>query len=144
MAIPLQSVSNPEVVRIPLANASGGTATDTLIICTGIAVFDFSSGAFGTSRDTLIFAIPDENGSPLSVAPARLVNSAATASPSSFKPGAGETLFAVDRVDITQSDAEEGQIFLNADLVVGGIASLFRIAYQVNLLVRVDAGPPLS
>jgi hypothetical protein len=144
MTLAVQTVSNPEVLRIPLASTTGGAATDTLLICTGIAVFDFSSGTFGTNKNTLIFALPDENGSPLSIAPARLVNSAATASPSSFKPGAGETLFAVDRVDISQSDAEEGQIFLNADLVVGGIAALFRIAYQVNLLVRANSSPPGS
>ena len=143
MTLAVQTVSNPEVIRIPLASTTGRAATDTLIICTGTAVFNFGSNVGETRRDTLVFAIPDENGSPLNISPARLINSAATASLSSINSKTFGNLFAVDRVDITQSDAEEGQIFLNTDLAVSNDGNFFRVAYQVNLLVRADSSPPI-
>ena len=106
----------------------------TLFICTGIVRCDF--GPFdGSRRDDLQFAVPDENGSSLSISPNLLLNSAATVSLASIvESNNDQGTFAVDVVDILQSDAEEGQIFVKANLFVSDGLRINRVAYQVNLL----------
>ncbi len=134
MTVNAQEIANPEVMRIPVAHTPGGPATDTLFICTGIVRCDF--GPFdGGRRDDLLFTVPDENGSPLSISPNLLLNSAATVSLASIvEVNNDQGTFAVDVVDILQSDAEEGQIFVKANLFVSDQLEIYRVAYQVNLL----------
>lgn len=135
MTVNAQEIANPEVMRIPVARNPGGPTTDTLIICTGIARCDF--GPFGGGRrDDLVFPVPDENGTPLRISPNLLLNSAATVSLASIVESDNDQgTFAVDVVDIFQSDAEEGQVFVKANLFVSDGLRINRVAFQINLLV---------
>jgi hypothetical protein len=142
MTVSVQDVVNPEVMRIPLASTSGAAATDTLIICTGHATFAFHEQGANSLKDTLIFAIPDEHGSPLSISPAVLVNSAATASLAGINGTGRGDVFDVFSAEITRSDTEEDQLFLNVGLQLQGDGGIFRVGYQVNLLTR--ATPPIQ
>jgi hypothetical protein len=130
MTASVRNMFNPEVMRIPVLQAPQDPIMNTLIICTGIAECLFEG------RDTIVFPVPDENSSPLVIRPNLLLNSAATVALASISEVDNDQgTFAVDRVDITQSDTEEGQIFVNTDLFTSGGLRLNRVVFQVNLLV---------
>ena len=134
MTIKAKGIANPEVMRIPVAHTPGGPATDTLFICTGNVLCDF--GPFdGGGEDDLEFWVPDEDGSPLSINPNTLLNSAATVSLAGIvEDNNDQGAFAVNAVDILQSDAGPGQILVQANLFVTDGLRISRVAYQVNLV----------
>lgn len=131
-------IAKPEVIHVAVARTPGGPTTDTLIICTGTAVFTFV-GSSNIRRDTLEVTIADEDGSPLNVTTyvpgGSILHLAGTASLASINGG---RTMAVDEVEFRLSDPEEGQLFLEAKLAADDGSTVSRIAYQVNIIV----GPP--
>jgi hypothetical protein len=138
VTISSHDIANPEVIHVAVARTPGGPTTDTLLICTGIAVCNFV-GSGDIRRDTLEFPVPGEDGNPLNVTAivpgGSILHLAATASLASIN--GGNTL-AVDAVDLRLSDPEEGLLFLEVNLAASGGNTVNRVAYQVNIIV----GPP--
>src|SRR5712691_7132242 len=108
--------ANPEVVEVFVAPTSGAPVTDKLLICTGVAILDppFGSNIGELRRDTLVFTLPAEHAedgrTPLSVSPGHIVHTAATVTLASIGSTSTGGVLAVDRVELTLSDPEEGLI----------------------------------
>jgi hypothetical protein len=73
------TINNPEVVLVFVSRVPCGPTTDALFICTGTAVFDFTSNN-GPRTDVLEFPVPDGDGSPLTIPQRALIDSAAVVS----------------------------------------------------------------
>lgn len=144
MTLKAPTFANPEVIEMFVAPRSGAPATDKLVICTGIAILDppFGSNIDEIRRDTLVFTIPAEHAedgqTPFRVAPGHVVHAAATVTLADIGPTSVGGQLAVDRVELTFSDPEEGLIFVNADLVTQNNGHILRVGYEVNLVVRFD------
>jgi hypothetical protein len=137
MPIALQKINNPEVVDVFVSRVPGGPTTDTLFICTGTAVFDFTSNS-GPRTDILEFPIPADDGSPLRILRRGVINTAATASLADIdNVNTDNGRWTVDSADIILSDPDEGLILLRITLTVQGNNDIHLrgAAYQANLQV---------
>jgi len=145
MTVSVVNFANPEVMKIPVARTSGGPTTDTLLICTGLARCNF--GPFGNrTTDDLVFQVSDADEttgaiSPIRIAPAGLISSAAVVSLASISEvdndqGTWEVL----NVDIDISD--EGFVEVRASLAVSDGLRINLVAYQVNL--QIGPGTPIG
>ena len=150
MSITPRSFVHSDVLRVSVANTSGGPVTDSLVFCTGIAEFVFNATQDNVLvRDTLQFVVPDETP-PDGSQPGPLIfggefrDAVATASLASIDTNSSDTaLWAVDSVAATV-DQGSHVVLLTIDIAVkGGRAKnvhLYRVAYQAT----VQVGPALS
>jgi len=153
--IDLHNVRNADVIVLP-----GAFPVRALYICTGTAAFDFRGDKEGINTAMIRFPIPSEPTAtsvpdesdvdsfgfdvawdpfehPLDftevLRDGGVVHEATVASIASFTGDTGP--WAVDRVEAAQADPN---IFIQALLAVGHGSDILRVAYQCNLLIRVE------
>jgi hypothetical protein len=126
-------------IAVHVAAIPSGPSQDTLLICTGTAVFDFEGTDDGINKGVLQFFIPREDSgtNPLDVSkfirPGGTIHEATVASLASFTGDTGP--WAVDAVEVllVPGSGSEKFLQLTAGLAVGKGSHILRVAYQANV-----------